>query len=59
MFSLSNIGSSDCQTNRLVSLTRDGYLVFNDLSGGRDRYNVLANVDYMLFPIFVNRSSDN
>jgi len=34
-----DIGSSDCKTNRLVSLTRDCYLVFNDLSGGRDLCN--------------------
>jgi len=34
-FVFRDIGSSDCKTHRLVSLTRD-FSVFNDLSGGRD-----------------------
>ena len=47
-----DIGSSDCKTHRLVSLTRD-FSVFNDLSGGRDLVNVLANGYYMHFALFV------
>jgi len=45
-FVFRDIGSSDCKTHRLVSLTRD-FSVFNDLSGGRDLENVLANDYYM------------
>ena len=47
-----DIGSSDCKTYRLVSLTRD-FSVFIDLSGGRDLVNVLANDYYMHFDYFV------
>jgi hypothetical protein len=47
-----DIGSSDCQTHRLVSLTRD-FSVFIDLSGGRDLLHVLANGYYMHLGYFV------
>jgi hypothetical protein len=35
-----HIGSSDCKTTRLVSLTGDGYSVVNDLSQGRDLFGM-------------------
>jgi hypothetical protein len=35
-----DIGSSDCKTRRLVSLTGDSYSVFMDLSGGRDLFRM-------------------
>ena len=34
------IGSSDCKTSRLVSLTGDGYSVVNDLSRRRDLFGM-------------------
>jgi hypothetical protein len=48
-----DIGSSDCKTIRLVSLTRDCYSVFIDLSGGRDLLELTANGYYMHFAFFV------
>jgi hypothetical protein len=35
-----HIGSSDCKTTRLVSLTGDGYSVVNDLSQRRDLFGM-------------------
>ena len=48
-----NIGSSDCKTYRLVSLTGDYYSVFNDLSGD-EICELTANADYTIFNDFVN-----
>jgi hypothetical protein len=48
------IGSSDCKTNRFVSLTRDCFSVVNDLPWGtRSELNVLAKFDYIRLPDFV------
>ena len=47
-----DIGSSDCKTNRLVSLTET--IQFSMICQGTRSVNVLANSYYMRFDDFVN-----
>jgi len=53
-----DIGSSDCKTHRLVSLTRD-FSVFIDLSGGRDLVECTGECLLYVFSQFCQELSDN
>ena len=54
-----DIGSSDCEAHRLVSLTRDYYSVFIDLSGGRDLLELTGEWLLYAFRFFCQGLSDD